>query len=172
MCNEPGTILNAAKIRERTMLLIRSIALPLGVLLTALPCIGAAPDSGDSVKINQIQVIGTHNSYHAGLASSEAKLWQQKNPTLYQALEYRHRPLDQQLNAGVRQIELDIYADSEGGRYAHPMGPAAVAAAGLPKDPDFDPAGLMNQPGFKVMHVQDLDYRSTCQQLIACLKIV
>ena len=65
----------------------------------------------------------------------------------------------------MRQIELDIYADSEGGRYAHPMGIDAVAAAGLPKDPDFDPDGLMNRPGFKVMHVQDLDYRSTCQQL-------
>jgi Phosphoinositide phospholipase C, Ca2+-dependent len=154
------------------MLLIRSVALQLGVLLTALPCIAAAPDSGDSVKINQIQVIGTHNSYHAGLASSEAKLWQQKNPTLYQSLEYRHRPLDEQLNSGVRQIELDIYADSEGGRYAHPMGIDAVAAAGLPKDPEFDPEGLMQKPGFKVMHVQELDYRSTCQQLIACLKAV
>jgi hypothetical protein len=117
-------------------------------------------------------VIGTHNSYHAGLASSEAKLLEQKNPSLYQALEYRHAPLDQQLTSGVRQIELDIYADSEGGRYAHPMGPDWVAAAGLPKDPDFDPLGLMNKPGFKVMHVQELDYRSTCQQLIACLKIV
>jgi len=153
-------------------MLIRSIALSAGVLLSALPCLAAAPDSNSAVKINQIQVIGTHNSYHAGLASSEAKLLEQKNPSLYQALEYRHAPLDQQLTSGVRQIELDIYADSEGGRYAHPMGPDWVAAAGLPKDPDFDPMGLMNKPGFKVMHVQELDYRSTCQQLIACLKIV
>jgi hypothetical protein len=153
-------------------MLNRSIGLSVGVLLSALPCLAAAPDSNGSVKINQIQVIGTHNSYHAGLASSEAKLLEQKNPKLYQALEYRHRPLDEQLTSGVRQIELDIYADSEGGRYAHPMGLDWVAAAGLAKDPDFDPKGLMNKPGFKVMHVQELDYRSTCQQLIACLKIV
>jgi hypothetical protein len=152
------------------MLLMRSIGLSLGALSSALSCFAAVPDS--NVKINQIQVIGTHNSYHAGLGSSEAKLLEQKNPKLYQALEYRHRPLDQQLSSGVRQIELDIYADSEGGRYAHPMGPDNVAAAGLPRDPDFDPKGLMSKPGFKVMHVQDLDYRSTCQQLIACLKIV
>jgi hypothetical protein len=154
------------------MLMIRSIGLSVGVLLSAQPCLAAARDSDGPVKINQIQVIGTHNSYHAGLGPSEAKLLEQKNPKLYQALEYRHRPLDQQLTAGVRQIELDIYADSEGGRYAHPMGLDWVAAAGLPKDPDFDPEGLMNKPGFKVMHVQELDYRSTCQQLIACLKIV
>jgi hypothetical protein len=153
------------------MLPIRSIGLGLGTLLSALLC-AAVSGAGDSVRMNQIQVIGTHNSYHAGLAPSEAKLLEQRNPKLYQALEYRHRPLDEQLTAGVRQIELDIYADSEGGRYAHPMGLDAVAAAGLPKDPDFDPEGLMNKPGFKVLHVQELDYRSTCQQLVACLKIV
>lgn len=137
-----------------------------------VPTLCAAQSAGDAVKLNQIQLIGTHNSYHAGLAPSEAKLMMEKNLKLYQALEYRHRPLDQQLSAGVRQIELDIYADSEGGRYAHPAGPDNVAAANLPKDPPFDPKGLMKLPGFKVMHVQDIDYRSTCQQLIACLQVV
>ena len=68
----------------------------------------AAQSANDAVKINQIQLIGTHNSYHAGLAPSEAKLMMEKNLKLYQALEYRHRPLDDQLSAGVRQIELDI----------------------------------------------------------------
>jgi len=150
----------------------RAIALCVGALCCGVRVFAAAPDSANSVKLNQIQVIGTHNSYHAGLAPSEAKLLEQKNPKLYQALEYRHRPLDAQFNSGVRQSELDIYADSEGGRYAHPKGIDAVAAAGLPKDPDFDPEGLMHKPGFKVLHVQDFDYRSTCQQLIACLKIV
>jgi hypothetical protein len=154
------------------MLSNRAIALCVGALCCGVRVFAAAPNSADSMKLNQIQVIGTHNSYHAGLAPSEAKLLEQKNPKLYQALEYRHRPLDAQFNSGVRQIELDIYADSDGGRYAHPKGIDAVAAAGLPKDPDFDPEGLMNKPGFKVLHVQDFDYRSTCQQLIACLKIV
>jgi hypothetical protein len=151
---------------------IRFIAASAGALAIALFCLAAAAISAEPVKLNQIQVIGTHNSYHAGLAPSEAKLLEQKNPKLFQALEYRHRPLDAQLTSGVRQIELDIYADSEGGRYAHPKGIDAVAAAGLPRDPEFDPEGLMSKPGFKVLHVQELDYRSTCQQLIACLKAV
>jgi hypothetical protein len=30
------------------------------------------------LKLNQIQVIGTHNSYHAGIAPNESKLWQAK----------------------------------------------------------------------------------------------
>jgi len=151
----------------------RSIALCATILSLGLqPFASGQASSNDSVKMNQIQVIGSHNSYHAGFAPSEAKLVMAKNPKLYQAFEYRHRPLDQQLNSGVRQIELDIYADTAGGRYAHPAGVESVVAAGLPKDPDFDPEGLMSKPGFKVMHVQDLDYRSTCQPFVACLKIV
>ena len=155
------------------MLSNRSLSWCAMALCAAAPAFAApSAPSRDAVKLNEIQVIGTHNSYHAGLPPSEAKLFLDRNPQVYQSLEYRHAPLDQQLNSGVRQIELDIFADSEGGRYAHPKGPDAVAAANLPKDPDFDPAGLMSKPGFKVMHLQDFDYRSTCQQLIACLKIV
>jgi hypothetical protein len=140
--------------------------------LSVAACAWGQEGANDRVKINQIQVIGSHNSYHAGLAPSEAKLMMDKNPKVYPELEYRHQPLDRQLNAGIRQIELDIFADSQGGRYAHPAGMNAVAAAGLPKDPEFDPDGVMSKPGFKVMHIQDYDYRSTCQPLIACLKIV
>jgi Phosphoinositide phospholipase C, Ca2+-dependent len=141
--------------------------------IAVLSCAAWGQDGANGgVKINQIQVIGSHNSYHAGLAPSEATLMMEKSPKVYSALEYRHQPLDQQLNAGIRQIELDIFADTQGGRYAHPAGVNAVAAAGLPKDPQFDPDGVMSKPGFKVMHVQDYDYRSTCQPLIACLKIV
>jgi hypothetical protein len=160
------------------MLASRSLSFCTMALCVAAPAFAApafAAQSApvrDAVKLNEIQVIGTHNSYHAGLPPSEGKLFLDRNPQVFQALEYRHRPLDQQLTSGVRQIELDIFADSEGGRYAHPKGPDAVAAANLPKDSDFDPAGLMSKSGFKVMHLQDFDYRSTCQPLIACLKIV
>jgi hypothetical protein len=122
--------------------------------------------------LNQIQVIGTHNSYHAGIAPNAAKVWQAKNPQEYQKLDYQHPSLPQQLDGGVRQIELDIFADTQGGRYAHPSGPSMVAEAGLPPDPDFDPAGVMLKPGFKVMHIQDVDYRSNCQPFIACLRQV
>ena len=151
----------------------RLMALCSSLLLIAVhPFAAAQTDVDNAVRMNQIQVIGTHNSYHAGIAPSEVKLMRTNNPKRYAALEYRHHPLDQQLNSGVRQIELDIYADSTGGRYAHPVAIDAVAAAGLPKDPDFDPEGLMSKPGFKVMHVQDFDYRSVCQPFVACLKIV
>jgi hypothetical protein len=128
--------------------------------------------SAQDLKLNQIQVIGTHNSYHAGIAPSETKVWQAKYPDAFKGLDYQHPPLPVQFDAGVRQIELDVYADTKGGLYAHPSGPSTVAAAGLPADPPFDPQGLMAKPGFKVMHVQDVDYRSTCQPFVACLQQV
>lgn len=134
----------------------------------------AAPRAGSelAIKLNQIQVIGTHNSYHAGLSPSTAKWMAKQNPQAAAALDYSHPPLTQQFDNGVRQIELDVYADTQGGLYAHPKGPSMIAAAGLPADPDSDPQDLMTTPGFKVMHVQDIDQRSTCQPLLACLREV
>lgn len=129
-------------------------------------------DHEGALKLNQIQVIGTHNSYHAGIAPSEAKLWQVKNPNGFKGLDYSHQSLSMQLDSGVRQIELDIFADSQGGRFAHPAGPRMVAEANLPPDPPYDPNGVMMKPGFKVMHVQDIDYRSTCPLFISCLNEV
>jgi hypothetical protein len=127
-----------------------------------------------AVKLNQIQVIGTHNSYHVGIAASEAKLWQAdpQYADAFKGLDYQHQPLTQQFDSGIRQIELDIYADAKGGRYADPAGPRRVKAAGLPADAPSDPNGVMQKPGFKVMHVQDIDYRSSCQPFIACLQEV
>ncbi len=150
---------------------IRGLLVILPVLATAQ---GQARDetSDASVRINQIQVIGTHNSYHAGLLPGIAKVLQEKDPNVFKTLDYAHAGLAEQLDHGIRQIELDIFADSKGGRYAHPFGPTLVSEAGLPADADPYPAGLMMKSGFKVMHVQDLDYVSNCQPFVACLRIV
>jgi len=124
------------------------------------------------IRLNQIQVIGSHNSYHAGLAPSETAWLKKLNPNAAAALEYRHPGLNVQLSNGVRQVEIDIYADAQGGRYAHPANLKFVMDAGLPADPPFDPGGLFLKPGFKVMHAQDLDYRSNCQPLTGCLAVI
>ena len=94
------------------------------------------------VHLNQIQVIGSHNSYHTGFAPSERKYLETKNPKALRSLDYHHAPLGDQLSGGVRQVEIDVFADPNGGRFAHPAIVRSVAAAGLPADPDFDPQGL------------------------------
>lgn len=121
------------------------------------------------VKISQIQVIGSHNSYHAGFAPSEHAYLEKANPKALRALDYAHAPLADQLSAGVRQIEIDVFADSKGGRFSHLWLDDKVAAAGLPADSPFDPDHEMDKPGFKVMHVQGFDQRSTCHTFVACL---
>lgn len=151
---------------------VRKPALFLLLLCFVMTSYMVAAQRSDAVRINQIQVIGSHNSYHAGFAPSAAKLWQSARPDSFRGLDYQHQPLQQQFDSGVRQIELDVFSDSKGGRYAHPQGPQLVAAAHLPPDPDFDPDGVMDKPGFKVMHMQDIDYRSTCQPFVACLQQV
>jgi Phosphoinositide phospholipase C, Ca2+-dependent len=138
-------------------------------------CFASAGESAaceNDLRINQIQVIGSHNSYHAGMGPHEMELLRRRNPKAAEALSYSHPRLDVQLDHGIRQIELDIYADSKGGRYSHPAWPRMMTEEKLPLDPDFDPQHLFDKPGFKVMHVQDLDYRSNCQPFIACLGIV
>ncbi len=142
-------------------------ALAVALLACSMTAVHAQQDQ--NVRINQIQVIGTHNSYHVGLAAGDAHMWEVTRPALFHALDYRHQSITHQLNGGVRQIEIDIYADTKGGRYANPAAPRMLAALGLPPDPDFDPQHIMMKPGFKVMHVQDLDYRSNCEPLTACL---
>lgn len=144
------------------------LAFPAALLFAPVLVHGQA--AGDSaVRINQIQVIGTHNSYHAGLTRGVAKLLQQKNPKAFAALDYTHPSLTRQLDDGVRQLEIDVFADSKGGLYAHPFMEKMVAQAGIAGDPDPNPNGIMNKPGFKVMHVQDIDQRSVCEPFTACL---
>jgi hypothetical protein len=124
------------------------------------------------LRLNEIQIVGTHNSYHAGISPNEMIYLRQTNPRSAGALDYRHPALTVQLDAGVRQLELDVYGDSKGGLFANPAGPRLAAEAGLPPDPPFDPEGIMKKPGFKVLHVQDIDYRSNCQPFTNCLAII
>ncbi|RUL78435.1 hypothetical protein EKH80_05830 [Dyella choica] len=125
--------------------------------------------ANDTLRINQIQVIGTHNSYHAGFAPSATMLMQAKAPEALAGIDYRHPALTRQLDDGVRQLELDVFADSKGGRYASPAITHLIAEAGLPADPPMAAAGVLDKPGFKVMHMQDIDPRSVCQPFVACL---
>jgi hypothetical protein len=156
--------------KELSHALIAVAVLVIAASLLAQSKSASHPDS--SVRINQIQVIGSHNSYHAGLEPGIAKLVQEKNPQAFASLDYAHAGLATQLDHGIRQIELDIFSDSKGGRFAHPLGPTLVAQAALPADPDPYANGVMLRPGFKVMHVQDLDFVSNCQPFVACLQIV
>ena len=121
----------------------------------------------DTLRLNQIQVLGTHNSYHVQ-ARPALFAWLLKfDRSLAQTLEYSEAPLDVQFAAqGVRQIELDVFADPAGGLFANRAGLRYAkedTASGIPE---------LDQPGFKVLHVQDLDFESTCWTFVSCLRTV
>lgn len=120
----------------------------------------------DELRLNQIQVIGTHNSYHIEPVASMMQLIGATNRDLPKTLEYTHRPLPEQFTElGMRQIELDVFADPEGGLYARPRGRAMLEAQNLPAGPDPNADGDLQQPGFKILHVQDIDYLTTVSTL-------
>lgn len=143
-------------------------ALPLTLLATLLGAAHAGT-MDDTVQLNQIQVIGTHNSYRRDISPATLKWLTKLSPQAAIALDYRHDTLSAQLDHGVRQLEIDIYADSEGGRYAHPKGPEWERKAGLTPDRDPTPPQAMQGTDFKVMHIVDIDQRSNCQPLRVCL---
>jgi len=116
----------------------------------------------DDLRINQIQVIGTHNSYHVAPAANALAVIAKGAPGLAESLDYTHLPLAEQFSKqGVRQIELDVFADPQGGRFAKPLIRSVLEKDG--QDPGDDPnrGGVMQKPGAKILHVQDIDYRST-----------
>ena len=140
------------------------------VMLAAATCL-VTTSCARGVRFNQAQVIGTHNSYHLVAHESLLTLMEKQRPGLAQTLEYSHRPLPEQFSVlGIRQIELDLYADPQGGLYAEPRGNKIAAALGLPTGPNHDPAGLLRRPGFKVLHVQDIDFRSTVLTFVTGLR--
>jgi hypothetical protein len=149
----------------------KSVSVAALLVFSTAGTLAGQTDSQDTrIHLNQIQVIGSHNSYNLGFAPSEEKFASSQNPHEYEALEYRHATLTAQLNGGVRQLEIDIVQDPHGGRFAHPKIVALTKQAGLPPDADFDPNREMDKPGFKVIHIPDLNQRSSCLLFTDCLK--
>jgi hypothetical protein len=56
-----------------------------------------------------------------------------------------------------------VHADPEGGRYAQSAGQRLAGQSGLLDVP------ALRQPGFKVFHLPDFDFNSTCFLLTDCL---
>ena len=120
-----------------------------------------------NLKLNDLMSVGTHNSYKTQIPDAVLTLLRAENPSAAISLDYRHPPLVDELNAGARQLEIDVYYDPQGGRFLHPVLPTK---AGLTQ-PDAWKAEFA-RPGFKVMHVPDVDVLSSCWTLVDCLTVI
>jgi hypothetical protein len=135
------------------------------LLAAAVACGAAAPRP--PLRMNEVQVIGSHNSFKARIPDAVMATLRARSPAEADALDYDHLSLTAQLDRGVRQLELDIFADPAGGRYADPAGEKLAKAAG--EATGFDRAAML-RPGFKVFHIPDVDYLSGCVTFRRCLK--
>lgn len=151
------------------------------LLLCAAPahaagCDLAAPDAkaaGDgcarvwmdkNLHLNDILTVGTHNSYKAAIPDSIMALIRLGAHRAALGLDYSHLPLREQLDDGARAIEIDVVYDPQGGLYAHPAG-AQMTGETMPAAWSAE----MMKPGFKVLHVQDIDFHAVCITFVDCL---
>jgi hypothetical protein len=121
------------------------------------------------LRMNEVQVIGTHNSYHRELSKAERGAHDAVygGAPIYEGFRaYSHASLPNQLSRqGVRGLELDLYPDPAGGLYANPLLRQRLGVGPL-MAPEW------SRPGIKVLHIPDLDYNSTCVRLVGCLRLV
>ena len=150
---------------------LRGIAVALVMVAAMLGGTAHAVDPGvdGSVKLNQIQVVGSHNSYHLRATQAEYEVRQAIAPAFNIGLDYEHPALGVQFaSQGVRQFELDLYADPAGGRYSNPLIRTAAKEGPLSAADKAE----MDEPGTKVLHASDVDYRSNCLTFVQCLQDV
>jgi hypothetical protein len=150
-----------------------SFLAPVAAVMLSVAAATASHPTSQQAHMNQIQVLGSHNSYKQRIDPSLLSILKRGGHKRLEGLEYGHIPIEKQLDLGLRALEIDVVSDPQGGRYAHPRGIAAVAENHLSPGPRYDPDGMMNKPGLKVMHIPDIDFRSnvyTFQQELALLK--
>ncbi|MEC7726639.1 MAG: Ca2+-dependent phosphoinositide-specific phospholipase C [Planctomycetota bacterium] len=133
-----------------SMLFVGALAVLSACRSVALP--------GAGLRLNELQVIGTHNSFKQRIQPEllSRMKWLYRDAG---SLDYGHAPIPEQLALGVRNLEFDVYRDPQGGRYARPLGNRLLGMLGAKPWPLEHPDAL-GTPGFKVLHDCDFDFRS------------
>lgn len=166
------------------------------LLLAALAGTAQAAHPLDGRRLDQIQVVGTHNSYSqpadprvfevmdpilrpmlqgmfANMPEAARKVYEDEHPNplddLQAGLEYIHPPIEAQLRMGLRSLEFDLNVDHEGGRFLSPLPYRMLREQGAR---DLAPlyAEALAEPGLKVLHAVDVDFRSHCPTFRLCLR--
>ncbi len=120
-----------------------------------------------NLRINQMQMVGTGKSYKQRPSKALLRLIRMGGRKGAEALDFGHPSLAAQLDGDVRALSFDVAHDPKGGHYRNPTA-ASMAMELLPDGY----VAAMRKPGFKVIHVLDVDYNSSCLALSDCLKQV
>ncbi|WP_223154672.1 phosphatidylinositol-specific phospholipase C1-like protein [Aestuariibaculum sediminum] len=120
---------------------------------------GTCKERNCIIRLNDLQVIGSHNSYKIEIEKPLWSILYEKDSSKAKSLQYGHIPLEHQLNLGLRNLELDVFFDPKGGYYANPKGLAMISQKGK-VSLLFDVEAKLVMPGLKMFHIQDIDFRS------------
>lgn len=110
------------------------------------------------LRLNQIQVVGSHNSYRMSTDKGIMRaisLLDKIKPLDVRELDYSHLPLEMQFDSfGIRSIEIDIYNDPQGGNFYKRYGNRLAFKSANSKIEE------LKKPGMKVLHIPDIDYKT------------
>jgi hypothetical protein len=120
-----------------------------------------------NLRINEIQSVGTAESYKLQPSASMLALIKTGSADDASALDFSLPAIADQLKMGARSLALDVAYDPKGGLYKIPAG--ASMAGELVEDSYI---AAMATPGFKVIHILDIDFNSSCVTLASCFQVV
>jgi len=104
---------------------ISKLKIGITLILIAIPLLCA---SNERLRMNEIQFIGSHNSYKQQMPSLYFWLLRLIDGEGAKALEYWHPPIADQLELGLRKLELDFFYDAVSGEF--PVGHIQVIDMG------------------------------------------
>lgn len=138
-----------------------------GLLAMAASGQVATPNSQpEAHRLNAFQFLGTHNSYHLAPHPKLLAWIATAGSSVANSIDYTHAPLVTQLSEyGVRQLELDLYADPKGGLYSEPVGRKLIGEKSDDPRLEYDFAVEMSKPGTKILHSPGFDFASNAPSL-------
>jgi len=125
----------------------------------------------DSLPMNEIRVLASHNSYKVAPSERTMKFINRFKAVLGEEnqpfqLAYNHVPIPEQLSIyHIRGLELDVYNDPKGGRYFKHRLNIFIPKQRV-KEEKYQALKL---PGFKIIHIPDIDYQTNYQTLSSAL---
>jgi hypothetical protein len=133
---------------------------------------GIAQEFPDSIPMNEIRVLASHNSYKVEPTARTMKFINRFKSALGEEnqpfqLSYSHVPISDQLSTyHIRGLELDVYNDPKGGRYFKHRLNLFIPKQRIREEKYTK----LKEPGFKIIHIPDIDYQTNYLTLADALE--
>jgi hypothetical protein len=141
------------------------------IVLLFMSCLSVIWINGQSVPINRVRVLASHNSYKCLPEKGVIRFLHRLQFLLPDGLnpdemDYGHIPIEEQLDSfNIRGLELDVYADPAGGLFSKRRLPFFIWG---PKQ--NSERHELTLPGIKILHIKDVDYQSNVNTWVEAMQ--